>query len=167
MQSSTAKKVIVHRYEREPVLGYVHPSSYLQPDFVEILLANGVLQRIPYLDIKQISFVKDFDSSKGQSEQRIFQSRPKLEGLWVRLDFRDGDFQEGVLANNLALSEATGFTVTPPNATGNTQRIFVPRTALSALTVLAVMGLKASKKPREKGSSGQQSLFGDEQPPAT
>lgn len=163
MQSSTAKKVIVHRYEREPVLGYVHPSSYLQPDFVEILLANGVLQRIPYLEIKQVSFVKDFESGKVQGDQRIFQSRPKLEGLWVRLDFRDGDFQEGVLANNLALSDSSGFTVTPPNASGNTQRMFVPRVALSALTVLAVMGLKASKKPREKEASGQQNLFGDQQ----
>ncbi len=162
MQSSTAKKVIVHRYEREPVLGFVHPSSYLQSDFVEILLANGVLQRIPYTEIKQVSFVKDFELGKGQAEQRVFQSRPKLEGLWVRIDFRDGDFQEGVLPNNLAVSESTGFTVTPPNASGNTQRIFVPRSALNSLTVLAVMGLRATRKPRERVAAGQPSLFGEE-----
>ncbi len=162
MQSSTAKKVIVHRYQREPVLGYVHPSTYLQAHFAEVLLANGVLQQVPLTEIKQVWFVKDFDGARTQPDQRVFQSRPKLEGLWVRLEFLDGDLQEGVLPNNLASTEAAGFVITPPNSAGNTQRIFVPRNALKALTVLAVVGLRTGKKPKDALSGGQPSLFTDE-----
>ena len=166
MQSSTAKKVVVHRYDREPVLGFVHPTAYLQGDCVEILLANGVLQRLPYSEIKHVSFVKDFDLSRNQPGQRVFQSRPKLEGLWVRMEFRDGETQEGVLTNNLARTETAGFMVTPPNAGGNTQRIFVPRESLKALTVLAVMGLKTARRTPPKSTGGQQSLFDEQSPPA-
>lgn len=165
MPSSTAKKVVVHRYQREPVSGYVHATSYLQADFVEILLASGVLQRIPYAEIKYVSFVKDFEAARLQPEQRMFQSRPKLDGLWVRLEFQDGDMQEGVLPNNLAVTEMQGFTVTPPNAAGNTQRLFVPRASLRALVVLAVMGLKAARKPAAKQMEGQPSLFADAETP--
>lgn len=161
MLSSTAKKVVVYRYDREHIAGYVHASSYLQNDFVELLLANGVLQRLPYPEIKYVAFVKDFDAARLQTEQRLFQSRPKLDGLWVRMEFLDGDVQEGVLANNLAATEAAGFTITPPNAAGNTQRVFVPRASLRSLTVLAVMGLKTARKPASKVPEGQPSLFGD------
>ncbi|MCU0227993.1 MAG: hypothetical protein MUF01_10175 [Bryobacterales bacterium] len=162
MQSSTAKKVVVHRYQREPVLGYVHPNAFLHPDGAEVLLPNGVLQRLSYAEIKQIWFVKDFDAGRAQPDQRTFQSRPKLEGLWVRVDFLDGDMQEGVLANNLVATDGAGFTITPPNSAGNTQRIFVPRGAIRALTVLAVVGLRTTKKPKVALSDGQPSLFTEE-----
>lgn len=166
MQRSTAKKVVVHRFDRESVGGFVDPSSYLKADFVEILLASGVLQQIAYPEIKQVAFVKDFEAGRGRSEQRSFQSRPKMDGLWVEMEFRDGDHLEGVLPNNLAATDAAGFTVTPPNSAGNTQRVFVPRQALRALTVKAVIGLRTGRKPKDKGvSAAQQNLFGDGNPP--
>ncbi len=168
MQRSTAKKVAVYRFEREPIAGFADSYGYLRPEGVEVLLPNGVLQQIPYSEIKQVSFVKDFDGARGRPEQRSFQSRPKVEGLWVEMEFLDGDLLEGVLPNNLAATEATGFTVTPPNATGNTQRIFVPRTALRSLTVKAVIGLRTGRKPKETPVSGaQQRLFPDDSPAAS
>lgn len=157
--------MVVYRFDREPILGFADAFHYLQSDNVEVLLPNGVLQQIAYSEVKQVSFVKEFDTGRGRPEQKIFQSRPKIEGLWVEMQFRDGDLLEGVLPNNLAATDPAGFMITPPNATGNTQRIFIPRVALRALTVKAVIGLRTGKKPKATvGAEAQQRLFAEDSP---
>ena len=65
--------------------------------------------------------------------RRDFLSRPKLDGLWLRLTFRDGDVQEAVMPNNLLHRRAVGFNLIPPETT---QRIWVPREALTSVQVL-------------------------------
>ncbi len=58
----------------------------------------------------------------------------------MRLRFKDNEVVEGMMPNDLSLTTAEGFLVNPPDMRSNTQRIFVPRTALESLTVLAVIG---------------------------
>lgn len=159
--TSTTKKIVIRRFDRESIPGFVNLATYLRSDFVELLLVSGVAQRVPYSEIKSVAFVKDFDPPRGQAEHKTFQSRPKIEGLWVRMRFRDGELAEGLLANNLALADAQGFQLTPPNSSGNVQRLFVPRVALEEMVVLAVVGGKAARaKPKAKQE--QIGLFGDE-----
>ena len=160
MQSSTTKKVVVRRFDRESIPAFVNLGNFIQSEFVEILLVSGSTQQVPHREIKSIAFVKDFDPPRGQTEQKTFNSRPKIEGLWVRMRFRDGELYEGLLANNLAQVESAGFYVTPPNSSANVHRLFVPRAALDEMLVLAVVGGKSAKqKPSTK--QGQIELFGD------
>ena len=79
-----------------------------------------------------------------------------MEGLWVRLRFRDGDILEGVMPNNLLQIEAYGFSVVPPDSFSNQQRVFVPRVSLQAVEVLGVVGspLKRKAKPAGKDQIG-------------
>ncbi len=105
MSSSTTKKAILRRYDKESLAGYLNPVSFLQPAGVELLSAEGRISTIPYLDIKSIAFVRDF-TQPAAAERQVFQTRPKMEGLWVRLRFRDGDILEGVMPNNLLQIEA-------------------------------------------------------------
>jgi len=158
MASSTAKKVIVRRFERENLTGFVNPLSYLQPTCLELLKPEGTLMLLPYEEIKSVSFVSDFDAPA--EPQRIFMTRPKLEGLWVRMLFRDGEVMDGILPNNLLSWEIAGFTVTPPEPDSNNQRVFVPRSALTSIQVLGVVGspLRASRK-KTKATPDQPTLF--------
>ena len=160
MESSTTKKVLVRRFDRESIPGFVNPHAYLDAEGIELLLVSGIMQRIPYGEIKNVAFVKDFDPPKGHAEQKAFQSRPKIEGLWVAMQFRDGDRYEALLPNDLAGLEDTGFTVTPPNSTGNIQRMFVPKAALDGMTVLAVVGARSARK-RTEPKKDQIELFGE------
>lgn len=148
MTASTNKKVIVRRFERDPVAGFVNPASYLRPEGVEILSTGGVLTLIPYADVKAVCFVRDFQSQTRDPEQKLFRARPRTEGLWVRMQYRDGETMEGLMPNNLLEMETPGFTVIPPNPNSNNQKLFIPRTALRAFHVLAVIGspLKERKK---------------------
>jgi len=155
--SSTAKKVIVRRFERDRVTGYVNPFSYLQQETVEVLKTDGTLALIPYREVKSVAFVKDFD---GETEAgRIFLNRPKLEGLWVRMLFTDGEVTDGILPNNLLSWDTVGYTVTPPEPDGNCQKVFVPRIALRSMQILGVVGSPLRSKKTRPPADVQPSLF--------
>lgn len=156
MAGSTTKKAILRRYEKEPLSGYLNPVSFLQPTGVELLSAEGNILTVPYPDIKSISFVRDFDQAN-LPERQVFQNRPKMEGLWIRLRFRDGDLMEGVIPNNLLLLEHYGITVVPPDSYSNQQRVFVPRASLESVEVLGVVG-SPLKKPKAKPAAGKEQI---------
>src|SRR5215831_16612058 len=105
-----------------------------------MLTPDGGFTVVPYVDVKTVSFVKDFDASEPFSERKVFSTRPKMDGLWVRMVFRDQEIMDGILANNLLQLDSYGFTVIPPEPSSNNQRIFVPRTALTSIQVLGVIG---------------------------
>jgi hypothetical protein len=108
-------------------------------------------------DIKSVYFVREFGDA--ELARKTFTTRPRTEGLWVRLRFRDNDIIEGTMPNNLATALPEGFLINPPDTRSNTQRIFVPRSALIELTVLGVIGTSGRK--REAVAERQVSLFGE------
>jgi uncharacterized protein DUF6982 len=156
LAGSTTKKAIIRRYEKEPLAGYVNPFSFLQPAGVELLSAEGNVAIVPYSEIKSIAFVRTFDQGTG-GERAVFQTRPKMEGLWVRFQFRDGDVMEGVMPNNLLQVEPYGFSVAPPDSFSNQQRVFVPRGSLRSVEVLGVVGSPLKRK--KAGAKEQGELF--------
>ncbi len=158
MGGSTTKKAVIRRYEKENLAGYVNPASYLQPSGVEVLSFDGKISIVPYEEVKTVSFVRDFEGA-GQADRRVFQTRPKMEGLWVGLQFRDGEVMEGILPNNLLQLEVQGFTVTPPEPFGNNQKVFVPRAALRAVEVLGVVGSPLRKRKPKAAPKEQIGLF--------
>jgi hypothetical protein len=158
---STNKKVLLARFDREPVEGFVHASAGFDEEAIEVLTPSGTLLRIPLLDTKAVCFVRDFDAGETWREHRTFLTRPKMPGIWVRLLFRDGDSVEGMLANNLMLLDPAGFNIIPPDPTFQNQRIFVPKAALREVQVLGVVGSPLKRRPAPKPTEGQIELFGE------
>jgi hypothetical protein len=146
--ASTTKKAVVQRFEKEALAGYINPLSYLQLTGIELLSQQGNVTIVPYGDVKMVSFVRDFDNS--EPARHVFHNRPKMEGLWVRLEYRDGEVMEGVMPNNLLQVETHGFSVIPPDPFGNTQRVFIPRSALRSVQVLGVVGSPLKKTRKAK-----------------
>lgn len=159
MAGSTSKKVVAIRFDREPVSGFISPHSYLQEAGVEILTASGSVATLPYSEVKAVCFVRDFEGPPVWKENRSFQNRPKTTGLWLKIQFRDGDSVEGMMANNLTLTETQGWTVTPPDSGVHNQRIFVPRAAAIEVKVLGVVGSPLRRKPVPKPPSEQLKIF--------
>jgi hypothetical protein len=152
---STNKKVIVARFDRESVPGFVQTPGGLLADAVELLTPSGSLMRLPYQDVKAVCFVRDLDGNEIWREHRNFAARPKTPGLWVKLLFRDGDSTEGLIANNLMTLESAGFYITPPDPSFQSQRIFVPREALREVQVLGVIGSPLKRKRAAKPAAGE------------
>lgn len=156
MASSTNKKAVVSRFDREPLSGYVNNVSFVDATGVELLQPDGDCLTIPLSQVKIVTFVKDLDAPP-PAPPRAFLNRPKMEGLWVRLRFRDGDQLEGVIANNLLQVEPSGFSIIPPGQHGHSQHVFIPRAALDSVEVLGVIG-SPLKKPKA-APKDQISLF--------
>lgn len=139
----------------------MNPGTYLTDSGVELLTQSGNLISLPYPEIKSVYFVRDFDRGPVDSGKRSFLSRPKLDGLWVRLTFQDGDQMEGVMSNDLLSVSGPGFSLSPPDFAGNNHRVFIPRTALNAMQVLGVVGSPLRQPAKKTAGKEQISLFED------
>jgi hypothetical protein len=156
---STHKKVIVRKVDRDSISGYVAPTSFVREGKLELLNTAGNVVGIDLKDIKSVYFVREFGDSESLV-RKTFTSRPRTEGLWVRLKFKDKEVVEGLMPNDLSQQIDEGFLINPPDLRSNTQRIFVPRNALESLTVLAVIGATHRKRTRPEDQL-QVPMFGE------
>ena len=162
LSASTTKRVSVRCFDDRLIHGYVSPHTYLRPDSIEILDRTAQLQIIPYEQVRTVSFVREFEDEPDPKQRKVFGTRPKSDGLWVRLNLRDGEILEGIVPNNLLQLNERGITVTPPDPNANTRRVFVPRAALSELKVLGVIGSPVRQTRRTRRvppSRDQMDLF--------
>lgn len=162
MSGSTAKKVLVDRYDRSRIRGFVQAQTLMQGGELELLSAEGTVMRLPGGQVKSVSFVREFDGPSIWEERREFLARPKAPGLWVELRFRDGSRLEGVIPNDLLLLDGSGVMVTPPDTAGNTQRVFAPRQSLAGAVVLGVVGVARRRTRKPGAAEGQITLFAED-----
>src|SRR5947208_4091133 len=134
--------------DRDAVSGYVSTTQFVNEGKLELLNTSGSVGGIDLREIKGVYFVREFGDSESLT-RKTFTSRPRSEGLWVRLRFKDNEVLEGLMPVDLLQSIPEGYLVNPPDQRSNTQRIFVPRTALDSLTVLAVIGATRRKRPAQ------------------
>ena len=142
--------------DRKVLRGYLNPTKLGDAETLELLTPDGEQRNFAVKEVRSIYFVREF-TDDFEPERKAFLSRPKLDGLWVRLKFRDEDTIEGVVPNDLLSLLDRGVQITPPDLHGTTLRIFIPRTALTEMTVLGVVGI-ARRKPAAPPQPG---LFND------
>jgi hypothetical protein len=158
--ASTHKKVVVLLLDRTPIRGYLNPASLGRAESIDLLTTDGEHRALALDTVKSIYFVREF-TGDFLPERKTFLSRPKLDGLWVRLRFRDDDVMEGIVSNDLLDMLDTGVQLTPPDLHGNNLRMFIPRSALAEMKVLGVVGI-ARRTPRTAAAtSAQPKLFNE------
>ena len=182
--SSVHKKVIVRRFTGDTLPGYLPLTAFVrnrsQPNpqnVIDLLDLSGRVIPLLINDIKHICYVRDFNLNDTSNPERLtrrtFLARPRTEGLWLRLRFTDGDVLEGLCQLNRTLLDSLtgsqGLFITPPDTRSNTQRIYVPRTSLTSLQLLAVITSPSRRKPVAAASvpSMQEDLFESLVPPNT
>ena len=194
--SNSRKKVLVRRFTGDILPGYLALSSFVRgqspTQVIDLLDLSGRIVEISLKDIKTISFVRDFNLADTTNPERLtrrtFLARPRNEGLWVRITFRPldsrpekrpdqaPDILEGLAATDLSLIDSliedSGLHISPPDIRSNTQRIFVPRSAIADIQLLAVITTPSRKPvpiqtPEQLRKELQESLFQAPTPPNT
>jgi Family of unknown function (DUF6982) len=155
---STHKKVIVRKTDRDSISGFVAPANFVVDGKLELLNTTGNVVAIDLREIKAVYFVRDFAEGEVMS-RKTFTTRPRTEGLWVRLKFKDSDVVEGMMPADLSQNPAEGFLINPPDLRSNTQRVFVPRASLAAITVLAVIGAAKRRRRGVLADTRQTTMF--------
>ena len=159
--AGTQKKVIVRRFSPGLLRGYLPQSGFVsrtaEGATLDLLDLSGRVQTIPLEDVKIVHFVREFNLNDEANPERLprrqFLARPRTEGLWVRLTFRDEDELEGLAPLDLSLADGladdAGLQLVPPDIRGNSQRIYVPRAALSGMQVVAVVTTPTRRRALE------------------
>jgi hypothetical protein len=153
--STSRKKVIVRRFSGDTLPGYLPHATFVKNQSLDLLDLSGRILSLPLNDIKTVSYVRDFNLSDPVNPERLtrrtFLARPRSEGLWVRMTFRSGDLMEGLAPTDRTLLDAlvddAGLFLTPPDTRSNTQRLYVPRAALTELQLLAVITTPSRRQP--------------------
>ena len=159
MGSSTAKRIVLYRFDRQPVEGIINPAAYLLPQGIELITVSGSIQLINYREAKALCFVLDFGTADLFQHHRFFERRPRVVGLWTRFTFLDGDQLDGILPHNLLEWPEQGYLAVPPRASGSRQKVFVPREALKGTELRGVVGATGTRQKRKPGEH-QLEMFG-------
>ncbi|MDE3104060.1 MAG: hypothetical protein KGK08_02695 [Acidobacteriota bacterium] len=178
--ASSRKKVLVRRFRpggsTDVLAGYLPAGGFVRSRALDLLDLEGRTALIPLNDVKYVAYVKEFNLADTQSPERLtrrtFLARPRTEGLWLRLSFTTGETLEGLAPTDLALADDlvnhAGLFLTPPDIRSNTQRLYIPRTSIAELTLIAVITSPSRRKPPVASSGSddlQQALFDAELPP--
>jgi hypothetical protein len=170
--ASSRKKIILRTLANAilpgylPVAGLVDTRSGVQT--IDLLDLEGRIAPIPLEAVRSIAYVRDFNLGDRDDPERLsrrtFLARPRSEGLWLRLTLPGGDILEGLAPLDISLIDALledrGLFLIPPDIRSNTQRLFIPRHALTDLKILAV--ITTPSKPKSKSPDElQNSLFGE------
>ncbi len=160
----------MRRFSGDTLPGYLPSASFINHNSLDLLDLAGRIIPLPLNDIKTVSYVRDFNLSDAVNPERLtrrtFLARPRSEGLWLRMTFRSGDLLEGLAPTDLTLLDSLiadlGLFVTPPDTRSNTQRIYIPRDALTEIQLVAVITTPSRRQPLPAAKSTgelQEELF--------
>lgn len=144
--------------DRTALRGFLNPARLVGAEMVDLLTPEGEHEEVAVAKVRAVYFVRDL-GEEFAPERKAFLNRPKLDGLWVRVRFRDDATLEGVIPNDLLTFLDNGLHLSPPDFNSNTDRIYIPRPAIAELTVLGVVGV-ARRKPAA-AAAAQPRLFNE------
>jgi hypothetical protein len=160
--SSTRKRVVIRKLDNGLIKGFLDPGGHLAPE-IEALDREGRLVRVPMSEIKAVFFVHDFEGNPDRAERKVFRSRPRLGGLWVRVTFKDTEILEGLLPNDLLAIDPLGYLVTCADVYSNNIKFFVPRSALTEMEVLGVISDGVVKRMSQRAAQARATAMGEQQ----
>ena len=99
---------------------------------------GGPAQVMPVSDAKAVFFVSTFDGDTEHEALHFHQHAPILPGLWVRVQFQDGEEIEGFVSNSQEYVLGSGFFIMPTDPDGNNRLIYVLKSRLKGFSVLGI-----------------------------
>src|SRR5205809_4553482 len=118
---------MVYRFDRDSLAGFVDSANPFHGDEIQLLSPGGAIQQLNLGQVKALCFVRDWLNNPAWS-RTSYAVRPRQQGLWVRIVFRDGDSVEATMPNSLTALDPVAITITPPDTSPGVQRILIPRT---------------------------------------
>lgn len=102
---------------------------------------SDLVEEVSATDIKAVFYVNSFE---GDSDHEIlnFHSRaPIVHGIWMRLQFLDGEVMEGIVHNSIRYLIDPGFFLLPTDPESNNRVVYVRKSWLADHRVLGMRKL--------------------------
>lgn len=102
------------------------------------LVGSSSYEEISTEAAKAVFFVSSFEGERDRKDLRFHQDSPVPEGVWVQVEFADGEIMEGILRNSIDYLLEPALLLLPTDPGGNNQLVYVPKTSMKDFRVLGV-----------------------------
>lgn len=104
-------------------------------------LGEDRISEIPLDKVKAVFYVKDFDGSPERKDLHFYKSAPIVHGLWIRVEFADGEIMEGLVNNAIRFLVDPGFFLRPTDPKRNNRLVYVVKSGLKECRVLGLRNI--------------------------
>lgn len=142
-------KVVAHLADGSLIKGFLRgalPIDPLSPSLtakslptdISLELLTGGTQLVDLKNAKALFFVKTLEGRDDYTEIKFFERNPQIEGLWIKIQFKDGEITEGIVHNSPPFVMDAGFFLRPPDPHSNNRVVYVVKSFVSDFRVLGI-----------------------------
>jgi hypothetical protein len=99
-------------------------------------LESDNVEEISVGDVKAIFYVHSFEGDSKHKELNFYGNSPIVHGIWMRVQFLDGEVMEGIVHNSLRYLIDPGFFLLPTDPLSNNKLVYVVKSQLADHRVL-------------------------------
>jgi hypothetical protein len=109
------------------------------PTFGVRSIESNVVEQVSIADVKAIFYVNSFEGDSSHKDLNFHSRAPIVHGIWMKVQFFDGEVMEGIVYNSIRYLVDPGFFLLPTDPDGNNKLVYVVK---SWLTDHRVLGLR-------------------------
>jgi hypothetical protein len=126
------------------------------------LFDTNTVEEISIKDVKAIFYVHNFDGDANHKEMSFYGKSPIVHGIWMRVQFLDGEVIEGIVHNSIRYLVDPGFFLVPTHPGSNNKLIYVSKSQLADHRVLGTRNLNIVFDSALNGTRDAQGTFPQE-----
>ncbi|HEU5458667.1 MAG TPA: hypothetical protein VFU68_08610 [Terracidiphilus sp.] len=107
------------------------------------LLDSDKIEDIPIADVKAVFYVNSFNGDPVRRNINFHTRTPIMHGIWMRLEFLDGEVLEGIVHNSIRYLVDSGFFLLPTDPGSNNKLIYVQKKWLVEHRILGLRKIHA------------------------
>jgi hypothetical protein len=104
-------------------------------------LESNLVEEISAGEIKAVFYVHSFDGDAKHEILNFHSRAPIVHGIWMRLQFLDGEVMEGIVYNSIRYLVDPGFFLLPTDPESNNRLVYVRKSWLADHRVLGMRKL--------------------------
>jgi hypothetical protein len=128
------------------------------------LFDSNTVEEISIKDVKAIFYVHNFDGDANHKEMSFYGKSPIVHGIWMRVQFLDGEVIEGIVHNSMRYLVDPGFYLVPTHPGSNNKLIYVSKSQLADHRVLGTRNLNIVFDSALNGTHDAKGLLPQEKP---
>lgn len=107
------------------------------PESLQVrLLEQNTVEEISIHDVKAIFYVRSFEGDAKHKEMNFYGNSPIVHGIWMRVQFLDGEIVEGIVHNSIRYLVDPGFYLMPTDPRSNNKLIYISKSRIGDHRVL-------------------------------
>jgi len=147
------EKVVIH-LESEVIKGFLEANQTETLDALLLSVTNGMppflrirrlgaegFEEVPIENAKAVFYVKDFDGDGQREDLQFYKRAPLVPGIWIRVEFLDGEVMEGLVHNTIRFLLDPGFFIRPTDPGSNNRLVYVLKSWMKEFRVLGLRNI--------------------------